>query len=198
MITTLLLIRHAQTQWNLKKRYSGFIDIGLNDRGREQAKSLRQRLKKEAIHKVYSSDRLRAMETARIIFKGMRIEKAPELREMHFGIFEGKTYQGLMKKHSLIYIKWLKDPFSINIPQAENLNNFKRRVIRAFRKIIRLNKGKTVAVVSHAGVISIFINSILKSKDFWKYIPNSGSLSIIEYKNGKVKIRLLNDTSHLS
>jgi len=197
MATKLILIRHAQTAWNSAKRYSGFIDVALNAEGKSEAGKLEKRLKNEEINRIYCSDRIRAVQTARIIFKNSKINLIPDLREMHFGRFEGLTYKQIMKKYPAIYRKWLKDPSSITIPKGESLNNFKKRITGALKKIISLNKNKTVAVVSHGGAISIFINTILKSKDFCKQIPNSASLSIIEYKNNKPNIRLLNDTAHL-
>lgn len=197
MATKLILIRHGSTNWNLEKKYCGFRNINLNNEGKKQAMLLRRRLKEEQIHRVYSSDRKRAIQTANIIFNRIKIEKIPDLRETHFGILEGLTYEEIMKRHPEIYKKWLNDPFSINIPYGEKIVNFKKRILKTFKKIIRLNKNKTVAVVCHGGVISIFINNILNSKSFWKNIPNSSSLSIVEYRNGKAKIKLFNDTTHL-
>lgn len=197
MATKLILIRHGQTTWNSKKRYSGFIDIGLSKKGRIQAAQLCKRLKKETIHKIYASDRKRAIQTANIAFKGAKIERIPDLREVHFGIFEGLTYKEIMKKHPVIYKKWLKDPFSVTIPKGEDLNKFRKRIMNAIKKIISANKNKTVVVISHGGTISIFINNILRSKEFWGQMPASASLSIVECKNGKAKIRLFNDVTHL-
>jgi len=197
MATKLILIRHGATDWNLKKRYCGLTDIGLNETGKAQARCLHKRLKKELIHKVYSSDRKRAFQTAKIIFKGREIEKITELEEMGFGRFEGLTYSETMKKFKRVYKKWLKDPFGVTIPDGENLEDFKKRVIRTIKNIILINKNKTVAIVSHGGPLGIFLNYILKSRDFWKQIPASASLSIVECTNGKLKIKLLNDTSHL-
>lgn len=198
MPTKLILIRHGETDWNLKRRYCGFLDIDINARGRKQAAQLCKRLKEEKIHKVYSSDRKRALQTAKIIFKKIKIERIPGLREMHFGIFEGLTYEQIMKKYPLVYRKWLKHPYSLIIPQGEGLPGFKRRVVAALTKVVRLNKNKTIAVVAHGGVISAFLNHILKSKDFWGHIPKSTGLSVIEYRKAKPKIKLLNDTRHLS
>lgn len=162
-----------------------------------QAAKLSQRLKEELIHKIYSSDRKRALQSAEIIFKGARIEKAGNLREMSFGIFEGRSYEEILRKQPLLYKKWLKRPFNVTIPGGESPMDFKKRIMTAFRKITMHNKGKTVAMVCHGGTISVILNHILKSKDFWKQIPASASLNIIEYKNSKVKIKLFNDTSHL-
>ncbi len=197
MPTKILLIRHGQTEWNLRKRYCGSADLGLNACGKKEAEKLRKRLKDKPVHKIYSSDRIRAIETARIVFKRAGLEKIPGLSEMHFGIFEGLTYDEIMRKYPVIYKRWLRDPYGITIPKGEGLREFKKRVVSAFKKIIALNANKTVAVVCHGGAISIFLNHILKSKDFWKQIPKSASLSIVEYNNSKPKIRLFNDIAHL-
>jgi broad specificity phosphatase PhoE len=197
MATRLILIRHGATQWNLKKRYSGFRDICLSSQGRLQAEKLQKRFKKELIDKIYSSDRKRAIETARIVFGRREIERVSGLREIHFGIFEGLTYRQIIQRHPVIYRSWLNDPFSVTIPRGENLFAFKRRVVRSIKKIAALNRGKTIAIVTHGGSISILINNILKSKNFWKHIPKSASLSIVEYSAGKAKIKLFNDTRHL-
>ncbi len=198
MATKLILIRHGSTDWNLEKKYCGFINIGLNDKGKKQALCLYKRLRREKIYKVYSSGSKRAIQTAKIIFKGRAIKKVPDLGEVHFGVFEGLTHREIMKKHAKIYKKWLNNPFCVAIPGGEDLSGFRERVINAIKKIISLNPDKTIAVVSHGGVISILICAILKSKNFWKQIPSSASLNIVEYKNGKANIKLLNDIAHLS
>ena len=175
MATKLILIRHGSTDWNIEKRYSGLIDIGLNDKGKKEARCLYKRLKQEKVNKVYASKKKRAIQTARIIFKGLKIEKIPDLREVHFGCFEGLTHEEIMKKHGKIYKRWLNNPFCVAVPGGEDLKDFRKRVINAVRKIISLNRNKTVAVVCHGGTISILTGKI----------PAPGSLTIIKYKNGK-------------
>lgn len=197
MPTKLILIRHGQTSWNRNKKYCGAKDIGLDCAGREQAKQLCRRLKSEPVHKVYASDKKRALQTARLIFGSADIKRVLDLREIHFGIFEGLTHEQIVKKYPLVYKKWLKDPFGITIPKGESLAGFKKRVTRAIKKIVTLNKGKTVAVVCHGGAISILMNHIIKSGNFWKYIPSSASISIVEYRDGRPRIKSFNDTTHL-
>lgn len=197
MVTRLFLIRHGQTAWNLEKRYCGFMDIGLNEQGVNQAKCLSIKLAGEEIHKVYSSDRKRAIQTAEIALNARSLEKSPDLREAHFGVFEGLAYKEIMEKYPEIYMKWLENPFSVVIPEGEDLRDFKTRVINVFTDIACLNQDKTVAVFSHGGVISVFINYILKTTDFWDKIPDSTSLTVVEYENRQAKITVFNDTSHL-
>ena len=198
MATRLILVRHGETLWNAQKRYCGSTDIGLSAKGKKQARRLKEKLNGMSIHKIYTSCRKRAIQTAKIIFQGAKINNMPDLNEMHFGIFEGLTYREIMKRYPGIYSAWLKRPFCVVIPMSESLIRFRKRVIMALKKIIFVNKNKTVAVVCHGGPISVFVAVILKTNDFWKYIPHSASISIVEYRNGSLEIKALNDITHLN
>ncbi|MCX5714717.1 MAG: histidine phosphatase family protein [Candidatus Omnitrophica bacterium] len=198
MSTQLILIRHGATAWNMEKRYCGWTDVGLSKEGKIQVRLLAKRLKKEKVDNVYSSDRIRALSTATLCFKQIKITKVPDLREMNFGVFEGLSYnQILASSYADIYKKWLSDPFSASIPKGEEALNFKRRVLKVLRGIVVSGRNKTIAIVAHGGVISMFVNSILKEKDFWKHIPGSASITFVEYKNNKPKLQLFNDIRHL-
>jgi alpha-ribazole phosphatase len=195
MSTRLILIRHGETDWNAAKRYLGHADINLNKKGKQQAKTLCEVLDKKEICKVYSSDLKRAANFSKIIFKDFNIEKLIELREINFGIFEGQTYSEIMKKHSKIYKKWVKHPFKAFVPKAEKLIDFNKRVLSVFKKILSDNKNKTVAVVTHSGPIRMFINNITGAKDVWKVRIDNASITIVEYRNKKLDIKLLNFTA---
>jgi broad specificity phosphatase PhoE len=95
-VTSLTLIRHGQTDWNLARRIQGSTDIPLNGTGREQAReaaeALRSRLDLAAPLVVVSSDLCRASETAEIIAAelGVRVSRLyPDLRERGYGEAEG-------------------------------------------------------------------------------------------------------------
>lgn len=197
MSTRLILIRHGSTDWSIKKQYCSFTNIDLNNKGKNEAKKLYQRMNKEKIYKIYSSDNKRTLHFAKIAFRGRSIEKVPELREFNFGIFEGLTYNEIIKRYPEIYTSWLNNPFFVDIPGGENLNDYIKRVSKVLKKIISLNRKKTLAIVTHAGPIKIIIGEILKSKDIWKINVDLASLNIIDFKDGKGKIQLLNDTSYL-
>lgn len=196
-VTRLFLIRHGQTDCNLNNRYSGFLDVGLNKTGQLQARRLAAAICQERIDRIYVSDRKRAIQTARIIFKNKKMERLSGLKEVNFGIFEGLTYKEILKKHPLVYKKWLKDPFSVKIPGGEHLLVFKKRVIRSLKTIIKSNKGKSVAVVTHGGVISIYLNHLLKSRKFWETVTGSASITTVEHDGRKTQIKSVNDTEHL-
>ena len=195
--TRLILIRHGLTLWNKSGRYCGCKDVALSKEGKAQAKRLSKFLKDAKFDKIYSSDRKRALQTARIIFRQAKIVKAPLLREIDFGVLEGLRHKEILLKYPDFYRKWIKDPYQNCIPQAESMNAFKKRVNRGIARIVRLNPGKELAIVCHGGVISILISSILKKKNFWKYVPKGASLTVVEYKNGYSKIKKFNETKHL-
>ena len=197
MKVRLILIRHGLTKWNLEKRYAGFTDLPLSSRGLSQARRLKRRFKGKLVDKIYVSDRKRAIQTARIIFSRRRVKRVAGLREINFGILEGLTYQEILNKHPLIYSRWLKNPFTVAIPRGERLADFKKRVVNAFNSIISLHPQLTVAVVCHGGVISIFLNHLMNSKDFWKNIPKAGSVTVIEYNRQRARVVLFNDLSHI-
>jgi len=198
MATRLILVRHGETLWNTQKRYCGSTDIGLSAKGKKQARRLKEKLSGINVHKIYTSGKKRAIQTAKIIFQGAKINNMPDLNEMHFGIFEGLTYREIMKRYPKIYNAWLEKPLCVTIPKSESLSSFRKRVTRALKRIISVNKNKTIAVVCHGGPISVFVTVILKTNDFWKHIPHSASISIVEYRNGSLKIKALNDITHLN
>lgn len=190
----LILIRHGITKWNIQKRYCGFKDISLSPQGKKEAKKLSEELKDVRVDRIYSSNMERAIQTARIIFKKRPVYIDKGLKEINFGIFEGLTYKQILQKYPKVYKKWLKRPFSATIPKGERLTTFKKRVLASIQRIVSDNYA-SYAIICHGGTISILLNSLLKKKNFWRYIPKSASMSIVEYKNGKGKLRLFNKTA---
>jgi len=180
MPTKLILIRHGETEWNRLRKYMGRSDIGLNARGKSQAARARRSLKKEKIDTIYSSDKKRAMSTARIIFGDRPIEVKKGLREMELGGWEGLTYDMCMKKYGKVYQSWLNDPFHTKIPGGESMKDFAKRVMTSVKKIASKNENKTVAIVTHGGPIGIILKNIMKTDGLLENIPKPGSVTTIE------------------
>jgi broad specificity phosphatase PhoE len=180
--TRLILIRHGETDYSLEKRYCSFTDVALNDKGIEQAESLCQKLASEKIDRIYSSDSKRTKEFAKIVFNNRPLEVVSELKEMNFGIFEGLTHEEIMERYAEIYKKWLGDPFKTAIPKGDTLIDFKERIEKILKRIVSLNKDKTLAIVTHAGPIKIIIGNIRKSKNIWDINPELGSFESYIYE----------------
>lgn len=183
----LLLIRHGLTDYNLKNRYCGFRDIGLNKLGKTQVRAIKNKLKGLKIDKVFCSDLKRSKQTARIIFGDSKCKIIENLnfREINFGRWEGLTYKQILKEYPVIYKRWLKAPFSRDIPGGEKMDNFISRIKNELKKIIKNNPGRTVALVTHLGPIRVILNTILKSKksDFWRLKINPKAIYMIEYSS---------------
>jgi len=196
-MTRLFLIRHGITGWNAERRYCGHKDVSLAREGRLQVKKLRGRLDKVKFDKIYCSDRKRAIETACMLFKKKPIKIDSNLREVNFGVLEGLRHEEIMRRYADIYRRWLKGPFKNRIPGAEPMNIFKKRVDGAMKKIVRLNRGKTVAVVCHGGVIGVFINGISGKRNFWRSVPSAASVTVVACGRRKTRLQKFNDTTHL-
>jgi len=185
MQTKLIIVRHGITDWSVEKRYCGRTDIPLNNSGKKQAAELCRVLSSEKIDAVYTSSAKRAHEFAKIAFEKLPIAVMPELNEMAFGIFEGLTYDEIMRKHHEIYTKWIEDPSGEDIPEGESMGDFKKRIESAFKKIIRHGENKTSAVITHAGTIKMIISNILAIEDIWKTKLEWGCIAAIVAKNEK-------------
>lgn len=197
MKTTLVLIRHGETEWTRKKRYCGSNNIPLNATGRKQARELAKKMRAAKFDAVYCSDLSRCTGTARIVFKNTSLIRHPGLREMDFGIFEGKSRAMIQKRYPELYTDWLENFGKITPPSGESFAAFRRRVRRAFNGIISANRGKTCAVVTHGGVVMAFLSIVTGKRKLWQFLPALTGVSVLEINGTKAKIISFNDISHL-
>ena len=144
-MTTILLVRHAETDWNAERRVQGHSDTPLNDTGRAQARALAEELADEGIDAVYSSDLLRAHETARIVAKarGLEVMSIRDLRERHFGRWEGLTDDEIFAR--------FPEARNGSWGDGESREEMAGRVLQALQRIAETHEGGRVLVVSHGG-----------------------------------------------
>ncbi len=195
----LILIRHGETDYNSQKRYCGFSDPSLNEKGRWQAERLAKILWNVKIDAVYSSDLRRAYETAEIIFRDNSIVKLADFREINFGVWEGLTYSEIIEKHPEIYKRWIDNPMEVNIPGGETLKDFCGRIRKKLIFVRSCHKeGETIALITHGGPIRIILCDALgyNIKEFWQVAQDIGALNIIDYpNNAKPKVIKINHTT---
>lgn len=157
--TEIWLIRHGETEWNAQRRLQGWIDIPLNQTGKEQALSVRRYVQQQQLQvdHIISSDLLRASQTALLAFEMDEADLLclPSLRERHYGIYEGELWQNLTATNS-------NQPAAINlreptqtIPEGESLSLFHDRIITAFNQLADQFPNKKLAVIAHGGVIDM-------------------------------------------
>jgi len=189
-MTRLILIRHGETNHNINGTYCGQENPPLNKRGRAQAKKLGKKMNSVVVHKVYSSDLKRAIQTSKLVFKGRRVEKIPRLRELSFGIFGGLKYAQIMKKYPEMYSKWIKNTENYKIPGGESLKCLHKRVKAELKRIISRHRGETIAIVTHGGPIRVVLCDILKLGlgMFWDLEQKNCAVNIIHYYSKKAPV----------
>lgn len=202
-MTRLLLVRHGETDWNRLQRHQGQKDIPLNALGRQQVEAVAQCLASERIEALYASDLNRAWKTATAIstqHDGLMIVKDSRLREMHFGEWEGLTWEQILRKEPAAADNWSKILIEAGPPGGENLVRFARRIQEASDEIIKTHPDDTVLVVAHAGTIMILICLLLDHpiEKYWQFRIAKASLSEIEVFHHGAIINQLNGISHLN
>lgn len=145
--TTILLVRHGETDWNLERRVQGHTDRPLNETGRAQAAALVEELTDEQIDAVYSSDLARALDTAQGVaaVHGLEVQPLPGLREKNFGTWEGLTDTEIRER----FPQALVGPWG----DAETSEELAERVLAALRAIAADHPGGRVLVVTHGGAL---------------------------------------------
>jgi len=189
-MTTLLLVRHGETDWNRNGRWQGGSDTPLNDLGREQARALAQQLDGD-IDVVYSSDLARARETADIVAArlGLEVRVDPRLRERGFGSWEGLTTLEIEERFAEAHGRWRAGE-GAGADDAETFEDFSARVNRFLADVLRLHPGEEVLVISHGGSIRA-IHALAAGLDYvrdHRLIPGVGNCAIAKYvaRDGKL------------
>jgi probable phosphoglycerate mutase len=154
-VTRVLAIRHGETAWNVDGRIQGQLDVPLNDMGRWQVHRLALALADENIAAIYTSDLLRALETAQAVARasGDAIVTETGLRERGFGVFEGLSYAQINERWPELAARWRKRDPDFGAPGGETLNQFYGRSIATATRLAALHPGQTIALVSHGGVM---------------------------------------------
>ena len=137
-MTTLLLVRHGETDWNADGRLQGQTDRPLSEFGRRQARKLAEELADERLEAIYSSDLVRARETAEIVGRrlGLPVVLEAELREKDWGTWEGLT---AVERDRVEFV-------------GESTEEHQERILRALRRIAERHPGDgNVLVVTHGG-----------------------------------------------
>jgi len=154
--TRVLAIRHGETAWNVDGRIQGQLDVPLNDTGRWQVHRLALAVADEGIVAIYSSDLLRALETAQAVARACDrpITTDAGLRERGFGVFEGLSYDEINRRWPEQALRWRKrDPDFGAEGGGESLREFSRRSVDTVARLAALHPGETIAIVAHGGVM---------------------------------------------
>jgi alpha-ribazole phosphatase len=196
------LIRHGETSWNKDNRIQGWTDISLSELGLKQAEVLAHALKQIPVQQVYSSDLARAYQTALAYqqLSGHQIVLDQDLREIHFGSWEGKTWQEIITENKDEYGSGLYDNPDSRTHMGESMNMFKARASLHFKNIVQKHPNDNVLIFTHGGNIRMILLDLLNQEiDFKHHIQiDNASVTVIERtSDGTLSIVCQNDTRHL-
>ena len=188
-MTTLLLVRHGETDWNRDGRWQGHSDTHLNEAGREQARSVAAEVGEVDV--VYSSDLARARETADIIAEelGVEVHVDARLRERSFGAWEGLTAAEIEADFSDSHARW-RAGNGAGADDAEPFDAFGARVRAFLADALERHPDETVLVVAHGGSIRV-IHALASGLDYvrdHRSIPGVANCAVAKYaiQDGKL------------
>lgn len=198
-IKYLYLIRHGESENNVEQTFSGIADIGLTNRGIEQAKKLRTSQLLKKIDEVYTSDLLRAKKTSEIAFGGkFLINETNLLREICFGEYEGKSYSVNDSSDPVVRL-WSDAPSILVFPQGDSILEYSMRTYQNILKIVSESEANQIVMVSHSITIRLFVAQLLHLHlDYFRKIPcNNCSITMVKYGNKGLELISSNVLNHL-
>ncbi|MBW3628806.1 MAG: histidine phosphatase family protein [Gemmatimonadetes bacterium] len=185
MTTRVCLIRHGETEWNRCGLLQGTSDIPLNEAGRGQARTLAARLAEVSLDAAYTSPLRRARETAELVLTrhpGVGLEVLPELREISYGLWQGRGIAPAGRCSPSLEWRWRDDPWRVRFPGGETLAEVKARACKAWHRILTAHPGGTVLISGHGHVNRVLLIHALgwPPERFWRIEQPNGCCCVLE------------------
>lgn len=194
----LLITRHGQTEWNVVRRLQGTSNSPLTEKGKRDAKRLGEALASVPIDTVYSSDLLRAQQTARLIIGDRApVQIEPLLREIHMGAWEGRLLKELERDEPEIYDAFTAGSAEFHPPGGESMREVWDRCVRMREKLMQ-DEADTILLVTHGKTQGLLL-ALLQGFAFGgaTQVLEGTALSRFTYENGVFHPVVIGDTSHM-
>ncbi|HOB29655.1 MAG TPA: histidine phosphatase family protein [Bacillota bacterium] len=199
--TTIILIRHGETDWNKKNVFRGLKDIPLNENGLRQAHKTTAALQKVPVKAVYSSPLSRAFETATIIAKAKGLEPVIEepFNDISFGLWEGRLVDEVAREYPEEFKRWVDAPHLWKAPEGDSLTAVKERAWSRLEELSREHEKETLVVVSHRVVLMLLLIAALGMDDskFWNLEQSPCAINVLTKKDGRYLLSKFNESCHL-
>ncbi|MGH3022030.1 MAG: histidine phosphatase family protein [Gaiellaceae bacterium] len=189
-MTTVYLARHGQSDWNATRRWQGHADRPLTDLGRRQAVELAERLAETPLDAVYSSDLLRARETAEAVAtpRGLPVHALPELREVDVGSWSGLTRAEAEERFPEAFARWRDGGHGWE--DGEAYEEMAERVFAAVLRVAAEHPGGAVLLVAHGGPIRA-LHAVALGLDVARHrrlrpVAANAHLSRVVVRDGKI------------
>lgn len=201
MSLKLVLVRHAETDWNRQRRYQGWQDTSLSEAGRQQAEAAGRLLAAEPLAAVWSSPLRRSRDTAAAIAtpRGLTVQVEEAFREMRFGQWEGLTADDASALFPALYREWLESPHLVELPGAETLAQVKARALEGLEGLRHAYEGQTVCLVTHGITSRILILEALGLglDRIWSLQVSFTGISELEFRDDWAAVHYMNTLVHL-
>lgn len=158
MASRLILLRHGRT--GISGRYIGASDVSLSEEGKTQISDLRTSLGAMKIDGLLASPMLRCTQSACLLELGLPVQLDPDLREIDFGRWEGKTFAEIEAQDPELVQVWAQGGDDFRFPEGEAVAEFTARIEAVKNRLLAL-EAKTVLLVTHGGVIRSLICGLL-------------------------------------
>ena len=193
----LILVRHGETESNVRCTYLGWTDVDLNERGIEQAKAACEKLKGVLVDGIYTSPLKRAMHTAEIINKNfeMNIEVSERLKERNFGVWDNLTYKDITQRYPGEHDLWVKDWINYCVPGGESSYQAYERVTGFIDELVESKSEGTYLIVTHLGCVRKIISHLLGMglEGSWHFkVDNAGICRVSINDEGYAYLTALN------
>jgi broad specificity phosphatase PhoE len=201
MTTTVMLVRHAQTNSNVTGYYMGWSEEDLDEVGYAQAHRLSARLASLPIASVYTSPLHRAHTTAAILTQPHRLkpEVLDDLIEVRLGDWQGLGADKVKLMWPELWRQLRIDPSDVTVPNGESFRQLTERAIRAFNTVVSIEGGKLVVIASHEAIVKVLVAHVLgvSNSIYPRFEIANASLTVIRAANTSYRLIMLDDTSHL-
>ncbi len=183
-MTKFILVRHGQTEWNKQGIYTGQSDIPLNDTGRNQAKAVAVGIQPIKPDRIFTSDLIRAAETARSIQNEVAVPliKDKRLREIHQGEWEGLHVDEIKRLFTEKFMQRNGDPLNVAPPGGETIGQVYQRVSDFLYETITKYPQDKIVIVAHGVVLAIItiISEHIPIEQVFDYIPKNAKIHQLE------------------
>lgn len=160
----LVLLRHGESQWNLENRFTGWVDVPLSPKGRQEAREAGEKLKGYRFDRAYTSVLTRAIDTLAIVLEvtgqtGIPIEKDQALNERMYGELQGLNKAETARKYGDHQVKLWRRSYDIPPPGGESLKDTAERVLPYYERRIQpeILAGKTLLVAAHGNSLRALV-----------------------------------------
>lgn len=198
----LYITRHGETMWNLEKRFQGWGNSELTERGRKMAEDLSKVLDENNIDMVFTSPLKRAMETTKIAVgsRNIPVVVLEDLKEMNLGEWEGISLDELKRDEPERVYRYWNEPDLYISEKGESFNEFIKRIRRAYEAIINTKGFEKALVVTHGMTVKALMH-VITGEDFKKFLKEpvmkQTSITRVEINKDGNKIISIGDTSHM-